>query len=210
MASLIGRRLCVGANCPTLELSTATGERHTLDDFTGRPLLVTFLGPAHCLFCRAHVIRLIQAREEIERLGARVVFVAYHDPDLLTTKMLHDLDVPYTLLLDPARTTYERWGLGRIGLFGFVTPALYWNSIKIMIDAKRKGERSLGTSPGAPQRGGDFVINCAREFVFVNRMYSFHDRPPMEALIAALRTCAVASAEPPALNLSTPAAARRS
>jgi hypothetical protein len=64
------------------------------------------------LFCRAHVIRLIQAKDEIEQSRRERDLVAYHDPELLTTKMLHDLNVPYTLLLDPTQTTYERWGLG--------------------------------------------------------------------------------------------------
>lgn len=189
MASLLGPG-GVGAHAPVLDLSTATGERRTLEHFKDRPLLVTFLGPAHCLFCRAHVIRLIQAKDEIERLGASVILVAHHDPELLTTKMLHDLDVPYSLLLDPTRTTYERWGLGTVKLWGFVTPALWWNSAKIMIDMVRKGEKSLGSSsPGAPQRGGDFVLNCGRTFEFVNRMYSFHDRPKLQDLLTALRRC---------------------
>ena len=179
----------VGSHAPTLDLPTATGERRTLDDFKDRPLLVTFLGPAHCLFCRAHVIRLIQAKDEIESLGASVVFVTYHDPELLTTKMLHDLNVPYTLLLDPALTTYERWGLGPVKLWGFVTPALYWSGLKITIETMRRGEKSLGSSPGAPQRGGDFVLNCGRTMEFVNRMYSFHDRPKLEDLLTALRRC---------------------
>lgn len=189
MASLLGPG-GVGGHAPALDLSTATGERRTLEHFKDRPLLVTFLGPAHCLFCRAHVIRLIQARDEIERLGASVVLVAHHDPELLTTKMLHDLDVPYTLLLDPTRTTYEQWGLGHVKLLGFITPALWWNTVKITIETMRRGEKSLGTSsPGAPQRGGDFVLNCGRTFEFVNRMYSFHDRPKLEDLLSALRRC---------------------
>jgi alkyl-hydroperoxide reductase/thiol specific antioxidant family protein len=160
-----------------------------LEHFKDRPLLVSFLGPAHCLFCRAHVIRLIQARNEIDSLGASVIFVAYHDPELLTTKMMHDLDVPYTLLLDPTRATYERWGLGRIGMEGMLSPGLYWAALKVTLSVMLKREKSLGTSPGAPQRGGDFVVNCARDFAFVNRMRSFHDRPKLEDLLTALRRC---------------------
>jgi peroxiredoxin len=206
MASLTGRAGGVGAQAPGLDLATAEGERRTLDHFKDRPLLVSFLGPAHCLFCRAHVIRLIQARQEIEGLGASVVFVTYHDPELMTAKMLHDLDVPYTLLLDPTRKTYERWGLGRVGVWGMVSPALHWASVGIMLKVLRKEERSLGTSPGAPQRGGDFVLNCARTFMFANRMYSFHDRPKIEDLLAALRQCATGNAP---VRLSPQAAAFR-
>jgi hypothetical protein len=58
-----------------------------------------------------------------------------------------------------------------------------------MIQTMRRGEKSLGTSPGAPQRGGDFVLNCGRTLEFVNRMYSFHDRPKLADLLTALRRC---------------------
>ena len=71
MASLLGPG-GVGSRAPVLDLSTAAGERRTLEHFKDRPLLVTFLGPAHCLFCRAHVIRLIQAKDEIESLCGEV------------------------------------------------------------------------------------------------------------------------------------------
>src|SRR5438046_1863751 len=100
MTSRIGPAPGIGAAAPPLDLPTAAGERRTLADLKGKPALISFLGPAHCLFCRAHVIRMIQARNDIDSLGAGVVFVAYHDPELMTAKMLHDLELPYTLLVD--------------------------------------------------------------------------------------------------------------
>jgi hypothetical protein len=57
-----------------------------------------------------------------------------------------------------------------------------------MIETMRKGREDAGERrQGAPQRGGDFVLNCARTFQFVNRMYSFHDRPKLADLLTALR-----------------------
>src|SRR5262245_2466800 len=211
MASWLGRTGGVGSKCPGLDLCTPEGDRRTLQHCSDHPVLVSFLGPAHCLFCRAHVIRLIQARREIERLGATVILVTYHDPDLMTAKMLHDLDVPYTLLLDPTRAAYERWGLGRVGLRGMISPMLYAKSIPIMINVMRKREQSLGSSSpgGPPQRGGDFVVNCARDFVFVNRMISLHDRPKIADLLAALRTCQLSMPSGSVPVWSPPAAAPR-
>ena len=189
MNSPLGTSRGVGAAAPPLDLPTATGERRTLGDFKGMPLVISFLGPAHCLFCRAHVIRMIQARNEIDSLNAGVIFVAYHDPEMLTTKMMHDLDVPYTLLLDPTRAAYERWGLGEAGLRNMLSPGLYWAGLKVTLQVLLKRERALGTSPGAPQLGGDFVVNCAGRLKFVNRMRSLHDRPKMADLLAALEAC---------------------
>ena len=123
------KRTDVGASAPPLDLATAAGERRSLQEFHGRPVLISFLGPAHCLFCRAHVIRVIQARNEIESLDAGVVFVAHNDPELLTAKMLHDLELPYTLLLDRTRAAYARWGLGQAGLRSVLSPGLYWATL---------------------------------------------------------------------------------
>jgi thioredoxin-dependent peroxiredoxin len=187
MSPLTGAAAGIGTAAPLLDLPTATGERRTLAEFKGRPTLISFLGPAHCLFCRAHVIRVIQARDEIGSLGAEVILVAYHDPEMLTTKMLHDLDLPYTLLLDSTRATYARWGLGQANLQSMLSPGLYWATFKVLLRVMFKRERALGTSPNATQLGGDFVVDPSGKLVYVNRMTSFHDRARMTDLLAALR-----------------------
>lgn len=179
-----GREQGIGAAAPALDLPTASGERRSLQDFRGKPAVVSFLGPAHCLFCRAHVIKVIQARNEFDRADANVVFVAFHDPELLTSKMLHDLDLPYVLLLDRTRETYARWGLGRYGLKAVLRPALYWQMMRMMLS----GEKSLGTAPNPNQLGGDFVVDRAGRLVYANRMQSFYDRAPIPDLLAALRS----------------------
>ena len=176
-----------GASAPPLDLPTAAGERRTLQEFQGRPVLISFLGPANCLFCRAHVIRVIQARHEIESLDAAVVFVTHNDPELLTAKMLHDLELPYILLLDRTKAAYARWGLGQAGLRSVLSPGWYWALLKSTLDVWLKHESSLGTAPGRAQLGGDFVVDRAGTLVFVNRLKSFHDRAKIADLLAALR-----------------------
>src|SRR4029079_14637381 len=91
----MGARRFDGEPAPPLDLPTPDGSRRSLGEFLGRPVMVSFLGPANCLFCRAHVIRVISAKEEWTRRGADVIFVAFHDPDLVMSKMMHDLDLPY-------------------------------------------------------------------------------------------------------------------
>lgn len=187
MARIALKRAPIGASAPPLDLPTAAGERRSLHDFHGRPVLISFLGPAHCLFCRAHVIRVIQARHEIESLGAAVVFVAHSDPELLTAKMLHDLELPYTLLLDPTRAAYARWGLGRANWRSVLSPGWYWATLKTAVRVWLRKESSLGRAPGRAQLGGDFVVDRAGRLVFVNRLKSFHDRAKITDLLAALR-----------------------
>lgn len=190
---MASRKGGIGTLAPSLDLPTADGERRTLADLNDKPTLISFLGPAHCLFCRAHVIKLIQARDEVESIGARVVFVTYHDPEMLTAKMMHDLDVPYTLLLDPTRESYLRWGLGPQGWQAMAFPTLYMKMMPILVNVMRGREKSLGTAPGAPQLGGDFVVNCVNRLAFVNRMRGLHDRAKPPDLLDALRACANAA-----------------
>lgn len=172
----------IGTLAPALELPTATGTQRSLREFYGRPVLLSFLGPANCMFCRAHVIRMIQAQAEIARAGADVVLVAYDDPELLVAKMLRSLDLPYVLLLDLKKEAYARWGLGRVGLGSFLVPGLYWAAAKALV---RPGSY-LGRAPDEGQLGGDFVIDPGGRLVFVNRLRSLHDRAKLADLLAAV------------------------
>ena len=172
--------LRVGATAPALELPAADGSgMRSLSAFRGRRVLISFLGPAHCVFCRAHVVRAIQHREDFARLGADVLLVAYHDPELLTAKMLRDLDLPFTLLLDSTRETYRRWGLEGATVRNWLAPGFYLGLVKLLI----KQRTNLGDSPGPVQMGGDFVIAPDGRLVFTNYMKSFHDRASIPTLL---------------------------
>jgi len=173
----------IGMLAPPLELPCATGERRSLREFQGRPVMLSFLGPANCVFCRAHVIRTIQARDDFAALGAEVVLVAFHDPELLMAKMLRDLKLPYLLLLDSTRAAYAAWGLGQFGLKSLLMPGMYVAALRMLL----RRTPSLGTAPKSNQLGGDFVIDRAGRLVFVNRMRSIHDRASIPDVLAALR-----------------------
>ena len=170
----------VGTPAPSLDLPTATGEPWSLAEVRGRNVILSFLGPANCLFCRAHVIRLIQARERIEHANAEVVLVAHHDPELMMSKMMHSLNLPFTLLFDSTRSAYHRWGLGNVKLGAFVRPGLYLAIARVLI----RRETALGSAPDRNQMGGDFVVDRHGTLVFANRLRSFHDRATVDDLLA--------------------------
>ena len=47
--------------------------------------------------------------------------------------MLHDLEVPYPILLDPAKATYAKWGLERTNLFGaMLSPSLNVRYVRLL------------------------------------------------------------------------------
>jgi peroxiredoxin len=170
----------LGAPAPPLELSTATGETWSLGAVRGRSVILSFLGPANCQFCRAHVIRLIQARERIETLGTEVALVAYHDPELVMTQMMRSLNLPFVLLVDRTKRTYADWGLGNVTAAAFLHPSLYMALAKLIL----RREPSLGDVPDRTHVGGDFVVDRDGRLAFVHRLRSLHDRAKVDDLLA--------------------------
>jgi hypothetical protein len=111
--------------------------------------------------------------------------VAFHDPELMMSKMFRDLDLPFLLLLDRARETYARWGLGTEILRGLLRPDFVWAALKLVV----KRERLLGPAPPHHnQLGGDFVVDRAGQLVFVNRMRSAYDRADIDDMLAVVQS----------------------
>lgn len=174
----------LGSLAPPLELPAAGGDRRSLAEFRGRPVIVSFLGPANCMFCRGHVLKMVSAKERIERAGVEVIFVAFHDPDLMMSKMLRDLDLRFVLMLDRAREAYARWGLQTGTLANILRPGLAWAVVKMMFS----GQKSMGPAPPHHrQLGGDFVVDPSGTLVFVNRMRSVYDRADIDDMLAVVK-----------------------
>ena len=172
---------------PPLELPTPGGSRRSLEEFRGHPIVVSFLGNAGCLFCRAHVIKIIQARDRIAALDGNVIFVVFDDAKLVMSQMMHDLQLPYVLMVDPERQAYARWGLGHSTLKSKLMPGLYWATLKEIVKVVTGRERALKQQPDQGQLGGDFVVDRQGRLTFENRMKSFHDRASIDDLLDAMR-----------------------
>lgn len=181
MSFLTARKDGVGAPAPPLELPTAEGQPRSLSEFRGRPVVVSFLGPAHCLFCRAHLIKMIQNQDRIAELGD-VLLVAYQDPELMMSKMMRDLAVPYVLLVDRTRESYARWGVSQYNWKAWLMPSLYPAILRLLLQR----HPSLGSSPDRALLGGDFVVDRSGRLAFAQRMRGIHDRAPVSTLISAL------------------------
>ena len=130
---------------------------------------------------------MIKRREEIEALGVAIILVAYDEPALLGAKMLHEVVLPFPLLLDRTRETYARWGMERTGLMGaMLSPSLNLRYLKLLA----KGERFLGFAPDMFQLGGDFVVDKQGTLVFAHRMRNNGDRADTGRLIDELARAA--------------------
>lgn len=174
----------IGTPAPSLELPAAGGERRSLTEFRGRSVLISFLGPAFCPFCRAHVIKMIQAQDDIAKADVGVILVAFSDPEQLMSQMMRDVNVPFLLLLDRSRESYVRWGLGPFHWTALLRPGLYSGLFSVVF----KRHALMAPRLGPIQMGGDFVVDRAGKLVFVNRMRSLHDRAHVQDMLAAVGT----------------------
>jgi hypothetical protein len=127
---------------------------------------------------------VLERAAEIAAIPAAVVLVAYDEPSLLGAKMLHDLELPFPLLLDFERRCYADWGMGRTSLFGaMLSPSLNWRYLRLLL----RGERFLGVAPDMFQLGGDFIVDAAGGIAFEYRMRGNGDRADVETLVRELK-----------------------
>lgn len=130
---------------------------------------------------------MIEQKDEIERLGAQVLLVTHAAPSLLEQKMMHDLNNPFPLLLDPEQLTYRQWGLGKANVAGSVlSPSLNWRCLKLLL----RGERFLGTAPNMFQLGGDFIVDPAGRIAAAHPMRNNGDHAEVTQLLDELRRVA--------------------
>ncbi len=127
---------------------------------------------------------MIEEKEAIERLGARVLLVTHAPPTLLEQKMMHDLQNPFPLLLDPGKDTYRRWGLGKTHVGGaMLSPSLNWRYLKLLLH----GERFLGFAPNMFQLGGDFIVDAAGRIAAAHPMRNNGDHVEVAQLLEELQ-----------------------
>lgn len=130
---------------------------------------------------------MLDRQTDIESIPANVVVVAYDDASLLGAKMLHDLALPFPLVLDRTRSVYAGWGMGRTNMLGaMLSPSLNWRYLRLLI----KGERFLGFAPDMFQLGGDFVVGPTGRISFAHRMRNNGDRAEVSRLVDELRQAA--------------------
>ncbi len=93
------------------------------------------------------------------------------------------LGLPYAVLTDEDRATYRAYGLRRGPVWRVWGPATW---------LAYAGHLRAGRLPGRPtedtlQLGGDFVVGPDGRLVYAFRSTGPDDRPPVEALVAAVR-----------------------
>ena len=98
-----------GEPAPDFTATTDTGERVSLSDFRGKPVVLYFYPRDDTPGCTAQACGIRDAYAEFERTGAVVLGVSPDSP-AEHVKFKEKYDLPFTLLADPEHEVAERYG----------------------------------------------------------------------------------------------------
>ena len=125
-------------------------------------------------------------RDRLAELGAdtRVALVTFTDPTNLAD-YLEANELPFPVLIDPDRSAYRAYGLGR-GSFARIWG---WRAARRYVQILRAdGFGGLARpTEDTRQLGGDFVVGADGRLVYAFRGEGPDDRPSVDALVAAMR-----------------------
>jgi hypothetical protein len=135
-------------------------------------------------------VQVLEARPELDRLGATALVVDHDSPEVLRRSVLARLELPYPVLVDEQRSAYSAWGLER----GSV--AAVWGDPRAWLRsaaAVLAGERPLRPGGDTLQLGGDFVVDPSGSVAYA-RPQRRDDRPSIAELVGAVARAVDATA----------------
>jgi peroxiredoxin len=128
-------------------------------------------------------VLVAEQKKRLDAAGAEVVLVGYDSPSLLAAKIMAGLEVTFRLVLDPERSAYRQWGMGRMSWLRMLSMVrLTGRYLKLLL----RGEKFLGFAPDMGQLGGDFVVDRDGRIAFAHVMRDNGDRVVVEKLVSAV------------------------
>jgi thioredoxin-dependent peroxiredoxin len=98
-----------GDEAPDFSATTDAGERVSLSDFRGKPVVLYFYPKDDTPGCTAQACGIRDAYGEFERAGAVVLGIS-PDDEASHVKFKEKYGLPFTLLADPEHEVAERYG----------------------------------------------------------------------------------------------------
>lgn len=176
--------MSVGKGAPEATLRDQDGNEVALSSlWQTQPTLLVFLRHFGCPHCRGHAIQLRQNAAKYRAAGGQIVLVGLGEPEKAAS-FRRDLDLPFTVLCDPDKSTYRAYGLTRrMNLLREVaSPA---GVAQYAGDIARYGIAL--TEQDMFQLGGVFVIDRAGILRFTYTAMRAADFPPTLTLLDALQ-----------------------
>ena len=123
-----------------------------------------------------------QQYPNIQGFGGEVVAVSF-EPAEKVSQLAFQLELPFPVLSDPERKTYEAYDLGSGSWRRIFSPGTVWAYLKHFALGGRYDHKNSDWK----QLGGDFILDANRFVTFEHRSTAPHDRPQVSLLVSLLR-----------------------
>lgn len=176
----LSRKRCGSPEILGLALRTRTSVGVSLDELSRlSPILLVFLRPAGCMFCREALSDLAGKRKEIEANGTRLV-VIHMGTEEQGNRLFARYGLEHTTRIDdPRRTLYRAFGLPRGTIGMFLSPWLWVRCFQAAVLDRNLMGRFTGDFLQMP---GVFLLYYG-QLVRCHRHQSPADRPDYVALV---------------------------
>lgn len=103
-------RLLVGTRAPGFKVEDIFGQPIELQQYVGKPVLLSFLRNGACALCNLHVHKLIQKYDEFHRQGLEILTV-FESPRESVLQYVSKQDAPFSIIADPQAHLYTLYSV---------------------------------------------------------------------------------------------------
>jgi peroxiredoxin len=147
------------------------------------PAVVVFLRYFGCPFCQSQVVRLRDDRERFEEAGAEIVLIGQGTPSDAVA-FTRRMDQPFQCLVDPDRSAYRAYGLGKARPAQVVGPR---TTLPFLRANLRKETLQRGLQGGKfMQMPGTFVVDTQGTVQMAHRNRHVADTPSNKRILDVL------------------------
>ena len=148
-------KIKIGDKLPDLTGSTLSGKDISLQDYKGKPLILSFYRYAACPFCNLRMHHFIEKyQNEYAPAGVEVVAV-FQSPIKSMSKYISRHDAPFEVVGDPKMKWYKIMGV-QTSWIGMAKAA---TNVKDVAEATRLGYLSVDPEGPMNRIPADFLIN---------------------------------------------------
>ena len=127
---------------------------------------------------------MAQRLDQFQALDAQILAVSFTPPERVKA-YLEGHPLPFPAASDPERKAYQAFSLGRTSWGGIFRPGVITRYLKLVFRGWRLEKYAKGDD--LLQLGGDMVLDAAGRLIYSYPSREPTDRPPVEALLSAVK-----------------------
>ena len=168
-------------DAPDMEVMLSDGTGKRLSSFwQEKPVALVFPRHFGCPFGRRQVAQLRREQNGLKKAGIDVVLVSSGSPAQAEV-FRHDYEVPFTIICDPNRVLFKKYGLRHMDPRDYRSPRMLVQVVKVL--AGGYGYKSGQGS--SSQLGGVFIIDTSGKVRFLHIAANAADHPSPQEIIQA-------------------------